>query len=145
MIWKYKLDLDILNSFSSGTMVEHLDIEFVDFGDDYITARMPVDKRTIQPFGLLHGGASAALAETVGSVASSMCIEDITTSAPVGIEINASHLSSARDGYVYGTARPVRIGSTIHVWNIEIKNDQDKMICVSRLTVALVNPNRSKQ
>jgi 1,4-dihydroxy-2-naphthoyl-CoA hydrolase len=144
MIWKHNLDLDILNSFKSGTMVEHLDIEFIDFGEDFITAKMPVDHRTIQPFGLLHGGASAALAETVGSVASSLCVEDITVQAPVGIEINANHLRSARNGHVYGTARPARIGRNIHVWNIEIKDDADKLICVSRLTVTLVNLNRKQ-
>ena len=145
MIWKHKLVLDILNSFRGGTLVEHLDITFINFGDDFITAKMPVDHRTIQPFGLLHGGASAALAETVGSVASSFCVEDITQTTPVGIEINANHLRSARKGYVYGTARPARIGSNIHVWNIEIKDEADKLICVSRLTVTLVNLNRKQQ
>ncbi|MCB0654162.1 MAG: hotdog fold thioesterase [Saprospiraceae bacterium] len=144
MIWKHKIDLEVLNSFSSRTMVEHLDIQFISFGDDFITAKMPVDHRTVQPFGLLHGGASAALAETIGSVASSLCVEDITREAPVGIEINASHLSSARSGYVYGTARPIRVGRKIHVWNIEIKDEQERLICVSRLTVAIINHGRVK-
>ncbi|KAA3641224.1 MAG: hotdog fold thioesterase [Bacteroidetes bacterium] len=144
MIWKHKLDLDILNSFRSNTLVEHMDIEFIDYGEDFITAKMPVDHRTVQPYGLLHGGASAALAETVGSVASSFCVEDIMETAPVGIEINASHLSSVKKGFVFGTARPARIGSSIHVWNIEIRDEQKKLICVSRLTVALVNLNKTK-
>lgn len=144
MIWKHKLDLDILNSFRSNTLVEHLDIEFVDYGDDFITAKMPVDHRTVQPYGLLHGGASAALAETVGSVASSFCVKNIMETAPVGIEINASHLSSAKKGFVFGTAKPARIGKAIHVWNIEIRDEQNKLICVSRLTVALVNMNKTK-
>lgn len=145
MIWKHKVDLDILNSFSTNTMVKHIGIEFIEYGDDFITAKMPVDHRTVQPYGLLHGGASAALAETIGSVASTLCIDDITQNAPVGIELNASHLSSAKSGFVFGTARAARIGGKIHVWNIDIKDEHGKLICVSRLTVAIINPAGIKQ
>jgi 1,4-dihydroxy-2-naphthoyl-CoA hydrolase len=143
MIWKQKFDLERLNSLNSDTMVEHLGIQFITIGDDFITAKMPVDHRTVQPYGLLHGGASAALAETLGSVAASLCVDDITQQAPVGIEINASHLSSARSGYVFGTARPVRIGSKIQVWSIEIKDEKDRLICLSRLTVAIINHSQT--
>jgi len=97
---------------------------------------MPVDQRTIQPFGLLHGGASVTLAETVGSIASTLVIEDPNQIA-VGVEINANHLIPAVDGFVHATAKPIRLGRTLHVWNIEIKNDEDKLVCVSRLTIAI--------
>lgn len=139
MIWKQKIDIDAINSTGAQSITEVLGIEFTDSGDDYLTAKMPVDKRTIQPFGILHGGASVVLAETVGSVASMLCLEDITKQVPVGVSINANHLSSARSGYVTGTAKPYKIGRKLHVWNIEIKDEKGKMICVSRLTVAIVD------
>ena len=136
MIWKQKVDIDTINSFSPNSIVDHLGIEFTAFGDDYLTAKMPVDQRTIQPFGLLHGGASVTLAETVGSIASTLVIEDPNQIA-VGVEINANHLIPAVDGFVHATAKPIRLGRTLHVWNIEIKNDEDKLVCVSRLTIAI--------
>ena len=139
MIWKIPPTLDVLNDINKNSMGEHLGIEFTEFGDDFITASMPVDHRTVQPFRILHGGASVALAETLGSVASVLCLSDMSKYQAVGVEINANHLSSAREGtVVYGTVRPIRVGRTMQVWNIEIKNAEGKLICVSRLTVAVV-------
>lgn len=138
MIWKQPFTIEALNSFNANTLGETLGIEFTEFGDDSLTARMPVDNRTVQPMRLLHGGASAALAETLGSVASFLCLEDINKSSAVGVEINANHLSSATQGFVYGTVRPFRIGRNIHVWGIDIKDEAGKLICVSRLTIAIV-------
>ena len=139
MIWKIPPTLDVLNDINKNSMGEHLGIEFTEFGDDFITASMPVDHRTVQPFRILHGGASVALAETLGSVASVLCLSDMSKYQAVGVEINANHLSSAREGtVVYGTVRPIRVGRTMQVWNIEIKNAEGKLICVSRLTVAIV-------
>lgn len=136
MIWKVKPTHDYIKSVERKNMGDFLGIEITDIGDDYLTARMPVDERTTQPFGLLHGGASCVLAETIGSIASTFCI-DITKEMAVGIEINANHLRGARKGFVHGTARPVYIGKSIHVWNIEIVDDLKKLICVSRLTCAV--------
>ncbi len=139
MIWKTPPTLEVMNNIGKGSMSDHVGIEFVESGDDFLTAKMPVDQRTVQPFRILHGGASVVLAETLGSVASVLCLTDMSKQQAVGVEINANHLSSAREGsYVYGTVRPIRLGRTIHVWNIEIKNEQGKLVCVSRLTVAVV-------
>lgn len=139
MIWKTEPTLEVMNNIGKGSMSDHVGIEFVESGDDFLTAKMPVDQRTVQPFRILHGGASVVLAETLGSVASVLCLTDMSKQQAVGVEINANHLSSAREGsYVYGTVRPIRLGRTIHVWNIEIKNEQGKLVCVSRLTVAVV-------
>ena len=115
----------------------HLGIEFVDAGDDWITARMPVDHRTQQPFKRLHGGASVALAETIGSVAASFCI-DRTRFVAVGMEINANHIRPAYQGWVTATARPESLGRTTQVWSIRITDEADKLVCISRLTVAVI-------
>jgi 1,4-dihydroxy-2-naphthoyl-CoA hydrolase len=138
MIWKVKPSKELMASFSRKNMADFLGIEITEVGDDYITARMPVDERTIQPFGLLHGGASVVLAETQGSVAGTFCI-DITKQMVVGVEINANHIRSAREGYVYGTVKPIHVGLTTQVWAIEIVNEQKKLVCVSRLTCAVKN------
>ncbi len=138
MIWKVKPSKEHIDSFSQKNMAGFLSIEVIEVGDDYITARMPVDERTMQPFGLLHGGASVVLAETLGSVAGTFCI-DITKQMVVGVEINANHIRSARSGYVYGTVRPIHVGLSTQVWAIEIVNEQKKLICVSRLTCAVKN------
>jgi 1,4-dihydroxy-2-naphthoyl-CoA hydrolase len=138
MIWKTPPTLEGLNATSPDTLAEALGIEYIDFGDDYITGRMPVDKRTVQPMRLLHGGASVALAETLGSVASVLCLDDPNTQTVVGVEINANHLNSVTSGYVFGTVRPIRLGRRIQVWNIEIKDERERMICVSRLTIMVV-------
>ena len=138
MIWKQPVDIKTINSFTANSVIEQLGIEFTEFGDDYISAKMPVDHRTKQPFGILHGGSSVVLAETLGSMASTLVIEDTNTHVPVGVEVNANHLISADKGFVYAKATPVRVGKSIHVWNIDIKNEEGKLICVSRLTVAVI-------
>ncbi len=138
MLWKQVADLDYINSLSKNTLGEALGIKFIEIGENYLLASMPVNKNTVQPFRILHGGASVALAETLGSIASTLCIEDFSIQQPVGVEINANHLSSAREGtMVFGKVTPIRIGKTIHVWNIEITNDAAKLVCISRLTVAI--------
>ena len=137
-IWKHEATLEGLNNMSKNTLVEHLGIEFTEIGDDYLIARMPVDKRTHQPVGLLHGGASVALAESMGSTASVLCLDDMTTHSVVGVEINANHLKSVRTGWVYGTVKAIRVGRRIQVWNIDIRNEAGDLCCVSRLTVAVV-------
>ena len=139
MIWKQQFTLEDLNKEPIPTMVEHLGIEFIEIGDDYLKAKMPVDHRTRQPYGLLHGGASCVLAETIGSVAATMCIEDLNKRIAVGLQINANHLSSATSGYVIGTAKPFKIGRRNSVWGIEIRTEDGKMICVSRLTMAIID------
>jgi len=136
-IWKTYRSVDELNSGRSGTLIEHLGIEFTEVGDDFIRATMPVDARTRQPYGLLHGGASVALAETLGSMGASMCV-DANDYQCVGQEINANHVRSARTGLVTATARPVHLGGRTHVWSIEITNEAGKLVCVSRLTVAVI-------
>ncbi|MEY2794110.1 MAG: 1,4-dihydroxy-2-naphthoyl-CoA hydrolase [Bacteroidota bacterium] len=130
--------LDQLNELSQSNMLEHLGIEFIEFTRDYLKAKMPVDHRTKQPFGLLHGGASVVLAETLGSVAANCALKDPASEMAVGVEINANHLKSARGGWVIGTCSPVRIGSNLHVYDIKIHNEEQELICVSRLTVAIV-------
>ena len=126
-----------INENIQNTMTSTIGIEITDIGDDFICGKMPVDERTTQPFGLLHGGASAALAETLGSIGGGIKVYS-NNETVVGIEINANHLKSARDGWVYGKATPIRIGKKIQVWNIEITNEDDDLICVSRLTLAVI-------
>ena len=126
-----------INENIQNTMTSTIGIEITDIGDDFICGKMPVDERTTQPFGLLHGGASAALAETLGSIGGGIKVYS-NNETVVGIEINANHLKSVRDGWVYGKATPIRIGKKIQVWNIEITNEDDDLICVSRLTLAVI-------
>ncbi len=142
MIWKTQPELSALNASNPNTLNESLGIEFIEVGDDFLKARMPVDKRTVQPFGLLHGGANVCLAETLGSVASLLCLEHPGRQAPVGVEINANHLRSATKGFVIGTVKPIRIGRRLHVWNIEIEDEESRLTCVSRLTVAVVDQKK---
>ncbi len=137
MIWFKKADLPYLQSLGKNTMAEFIGIEWTEIGDDFVKARMPVDHRTNQPYGLLHGGASCVLAETLGSVASALVI-DQEKFICVGIEINANHIRSARGGFVMGTARSLHLGSSTHVWDIKIHDEREKLICVSRLTVAIL-------
>ncbi|HEY85383.1 MAG TPA: hotdog fold thioesterase [Chloroflexi bacterium] len=134
---KIPASLEALQSIAQNTMSAHLGIEFTGVGADFVSAKMPVDQRTKQPFGILHGGASVALAETLGSVASSLCI-DLNKAYPVGLEINANHIRSVSEGYVYGSARPLHLGRRTHVWDIQIVNEDKKLVCVSRLTVMIV-------
>ena len=131
------ITLEQLQKGSQKTMVNHLGIEFLEVSPTYIKAKMPVDHRTIQPFGLLHGGASVALAETLGSIAAQLNIDSEKYNA-VGLEINANHIRSVRDGFVYGFTTPIHIGKSTHVWEIKITNEDDKLVCVSRLTVSII-------
>ena len=132
-----KKALQKLNDFQKNTIIEVLGIEITDFGPEYFCGKMPVDHRTVQPYGLLHGGASAVLAESLGSIAGGMQVNRDTQTV-VGVEINCNHLRSARDGWVYGKATPLKIGRKIQVWNIEIKNDDGKMVAFSRLTLSVI-------
>ncbi len=138
MIWKQDFNLEGMNKLRANTLLETLGIEFTDFGPDYITGTMPVDDRTVQPMRLLHGGATAALAETLGSFASLLAMDDIENYQSVGTELNISHLRAATSGKVTGTARPIRIGRRIHVWEIRIENEAGKLVSISRLTVNVI-------
>lgn len=138
-IWFNKeLSLAHFAQIGRHTMTEHLGIYFTEVGDNYLKGKMPVDERTKQPYGLLHGGASCVLAETLGSVASAMVI-DHKKFRCVGIEINANHVRGAKQGYVTGVASPLHLGSSTHVWDIKIYDEDEKLICVSRLTVAIID------
>jgi 1,4-dihydroxy-2-naphthoyl-CoA hydrolase len=137
-IWFNKeLSIGHFSQSSDGAMSEHLGIEWTELGENFLKARMPVDHRTKQPYGLLHGGASCVLAETIGSVASAMVVDPARFQC-VGLEINANHVHSATNGYVTGVAMPLHLGKSTHVWDIRIYNENDKMVCVSRLTVAII-------
>ena len=131
--------LENLSSFNPNTIVQHLGIEFTEIGHDYLTAKMPVDHRTHQPFGILHGGASVVLAESLGSMASFLLLENPLKQRAVGLEINANHVRSAKSGWVYGKATPLHTGRTTHIWDIKITNEEAKLVCVCRLTVAIVS------
>lgn len=137
-IWFKKVTPEDLNNLYKKTMVGHLGIEFLEIGSDYIKARMPVDHRTMQPAGILHGGASVALAETLGSMAANLCV-DRNRKMCVGLEINANHIRQVRSGLVYGVARPIHIGITTQLWEIQIQNEKDKLVCISRITMAVLN------
>jgi 1,4-dihydroxy-2-naphthoyl-CoA hydrolase len=136
-IWRNARTLDAMNEDSEGTLIRHLDIVFDEIGDDFLRATMPVDARTHQPYGLLHGGASVVLAETLGSTGAMMCLDGAQYLC-VGQEINANHVRSVRSGRVIGTARPVHIGGRSQVWSIDIVNDKGELVCISRLTVAVI-------
>jgi uncharacterized protein (TIGR00369 family) len=137
-IWKQPISCDILTAISRGTANEHLGIEFLEVGEDFIRGRVPVDHRTRQPYGLLHGGVSVVLAETLGSCgAAYSCPEGHRA---VGLDINANHLRGVTSGWVTGTARPVHIGRTTQVWQIDLRNDADELTCVSRITMSVLAP-----
>lgn len=137
-LWKNEPHgLSALNDHSRNTMAELLEIRFSEIGDNYLKATMPVCHKTHQPHGLLHGGASAALAETIGSVASWLAI-DRSKQMCVGIEINCNHLRAKKDGIVTATAEPLHIGATTHVWDVRIRDEKEKLVCISRLTVAIL-------
>jgi len=137
-IWQQPLSLDILTRSSLDTAVSHLGIEFVAVGDDFISARVPVDARTRQPFGLLHGGVSVVLAETLGSIGANFACP--AGYMAVGLDINANHLRGVKSGWVTGTARPVHLGRTTQVWQIDMVNDAGEPSCVSRITMAILAP-----
>jgi len=137
-IWSRKPDLENITAAAANTASSTLGIEFLEIGDDYLTGRMPVDARTVQPHHILHGGASVVLAETLGSVAANYCVRG-TNRVAVGLEINANHLRPVSSGWVIGTARPIHIGATTQVWDIRIKTEDGKAVCVSRLTMAVID------
>ncbi|AJQ97145.1 hotdog fold thioesterase [Gynuella sunshinyii] len=134
-IWKRHATVDDLNAFSQNTLSVALGIKITEIGERTLTATMPVMEATKQPMGFLHGGASAALAETLGSIAASLCTED--SNICFGLELNASHLKSKRSGEVTGVATPIRIGSSVQVWEIRITDETNELVCLSRLTVAV--------
>lgn len=137
MAFRNPVDIDALNARARGSMVENLGIVVTEAGDDWLRGTMPVDARTRQPYGLLHGGASVALAETLGSMAGGLCV-DMTREAVVGLEINANHLRAVREGTVTGTARALHVGRSTHVWEIRIENEAGKPVCISRITLAVI-------
>ena len=137
-IWKKPISLEACNQTSENTAVTHLGIEFTEIGDDYLRGRVPVDERTRQPFGLLHGGVSVVLAETLGSIGAFYASPE--GHRGVGLDINANHLRAATSGWVTGTARPVHIGRTTQVWQIDMVNDAGELTCVSRITMAILAP-----
>ena len=137
-IWQKPISLDILNAISINSAVTHLGMEYVEVGDDFLVGRVPVDHRTCHYTGLLHGGVSVVLAETLGSCGAGFaCAPEHQV---VGLDINANHLRAARSGWVTGTARPVHMGRSTHVWHIDLKNDDDELVCVSRITMAILAP-----
>ena len=137
-VFKKLPTIEGLNHMSRNTMMEHLGIEYTEVGPDSITARMPVDHRTHQPFGLLHGGASVVLAETLGSVAAHMCL-DGEKQYTVGLDINANHIRAVRSGWVYGTTKPLHIGGKTQVWEIRITTEDGALVCISRITMAVLD------
>jgi uncharacterized protein (TIGR00369 family) len=138
MIWNNTMPtLDELNARGRNTAVEHLGIVITEIGDDYLQGTMPVDARTQQPLGILHGGASVLFAETLGSIAANYCVDRNKTYC-VGMDINANHLRSVKSGFVTGIARPFHLGATTQVWEIKIFNPVQKLVCVARLTMAVV-------
>jgi 1,4-dihydroxy-2-naphthoyl-CoA hydrolase len=138
MMFNKNLDFTKVSPTGNKNMVDHLGIEFLEIGDDYVTARMPVDYRTHQPFGILHGGASVVLAESLGSVASFLTLEDPKTQRAVGLEINANHIRSVSSGWVYAKAMPLHLGRTTQVWDIKITTEEGKLVCIVRLTMAII-------
>lgn len=137
-IWTLPVTVEGLNALSPGTIIDHLGIVFTAVGDDYLEATMPVDARTHQPFGLLHGGASVVLAETMGSTGA-MCCVDTERQVCVGLEVNANHVRAVRSGLVRGVARPVHVGRKTQVWEIRIHDDADRLVCISRITLAVLD------
>lgn len=136
-IWKISVTVEMLNNRTYKDMTTFLGIEFTEIGEDYVCGKMPVDERTRQPFGILHGGAHVVLAETLGSMAANFCI-DPSVGHAVGLDINSNHLKSIREGWVYGTARPVHIGAATQVWEIKITDEKGTLLNISRLTMFVV-------
>jgi uncharacterized protein (TIGR00369 family) len=140
-IWKQDISLAALQATGANTAVSHLGIEFTEVGDDYLVARVPVNRQTCQPYGLLHGGVSVVLAETLGSCGAAFSVPLGTR--VVGLEVNANHLRGVQEGWVTATARPVHLGRTTQVWQIELRDDQGRLSCTSRLTMAVLAPERA--
>ena len=141
-IWQKPISLELLTQGSQNTAISRLGIEFTEIGDDFLRGRVPVDERTVQPYGLLHGGASVVLAETLGSSGAYYAAPE--GHRAVGLDINANHLRAAMGGWVTGTARPVHRGRTTHVWQIDMTNDAGELTCVSRLTMAILLPRAER-
>ena len=137
-IWHQPFDVDVLNSMCEGSMVEHLEIRFTEVGADFLRATMPVDARSRQPLGILHGGASVTLAETVGSVGANGCVDQAERYC-VGLDINANHIRVVREGMVVATGRPLHLGRGTQVWQINIENEDNKLVCASRLTMIVLD------
>ncbi len=137
MIWFKKYTIDDLQKFIPNTILEHIGIEITELTDNSVSGKMPVDRRTMQPAGILHGGSSVVLAESLGSIASVLVINQEKYNA-VGLDINANHIRPVSKGWVYGTAAPIHIGGKTHIWEIKIVNEQGKLVCISRLTMALL-------
>lgn len=136
-IWQVDMSLSALNMRSKNTMAEYLGIEFIEFGDNFLIAKMPVNEHTKQPIGIMHGGASCVLAETIGSTAANCCV-DLSKSYCVGLDINTNHIRSIREGWVIGTAKPFHIGRSTQVWGIEVVNEDKQLISVNRLTMTVL-------
>lgn len=136
-IWKVDMTLEAITARSKDTMMDYLGIEFTEIGDDFLIAKMPVDHRTKQPVGIMHGGASCVLAESVGSTAANCCVDQQFYC--VGLDINTNHIRSIREGFVFGKAKPFHLGRTTQVWGIEVVNEQNQLISVNRLTMAVLN------
>lgn len=139
MLFKQHFTKEKLQELDKNSIAGHIGIEYVEIGEDYIIAKMPVDHRTKQPFGLLHGGASVVLAENLGSVASVMCLDDLATQRAVGLEINANHVRGVKSGWVYGKVTPVHVGKKTHIWEIKITDEAQKLVCISRITIAILS------
>lgn len=137
-IWNKDLNLEEINKFNQKTILEHIDIKITDYTDDELIGTMPVNSQTHQPYGILHGGASCVLAESLGSIASNLCLNTSKQYA-VGLEINANHVRPVKSGLVRGVAKNIHLGKTTHIWDIKIYNEENKLVCISRLTMAVVN------
>lgn len=137
-IWFESFPVEVAQRMAADCLIEHLGIEIVEAGNDYLKGRMPVDQRTKQPGGVLHGGASVVLAETLASWAATFAV-DRARSYCVGLEVNANHIRAAKDGFVNGVARPVHLGRTTQVWEIRISDDRDRLVCISRITMAVLD------
>lgn len=142
-IWFINPTLDKINQFGQNTLVSHLDITFIEIGEDFIEATMPVDSRTHQPFGILHGGASVVLAETLASTGANLCV-DRASHYCVGVEINANHIRSVRTGKVTGTCKPVHLGRTTQVWEVRMTDEKNRLTCISRVTMAVLRHENKK-
>lgn len=143
MLWFKEYSAESIEGMRKNTMMEYLDINITEVGDDFLSGSMPVDHRTKQPAGLLHGGASVVLAETLGSIAANLAVDPDLYSC-VGLDINANHLRAVKEGLVIGTAKPIHLGATTHVWSIEIKDEKGRMVCISRLTMAVLQRKGKK-
>ncbi len=139
-IWFTEVTPDLINQLAPHTIVERIGIEFIEVGHDYLKARMPVDERTVQPARILHGGASVVLAETLGSVAAYLCI-DAQKKTAVGLDINANHVRSVSEGHVTGKVTPLHLGNSTHIWQISIHDDNGRLVCIARITMAILDRN----